>query len=99
MEAPFHQQTRLLDQLRGAKYFSPFQLASGYYQLEVEQSARKYTAFSMPDGLYQWKVAPMGFTNAPAIFQTAMNQILKTHILAGYCLMYLDDIIIKSNSE
>ena len=41
---------------------------------------------------------PMGLTNAPAIFQTAMNQILKTHILAGYCLVYLDDIISKSET-
>ena len=33
---------------------------------------------------------------APAIFQRAMNQILREHINGGYCLVYLDDIIIKS---
>ena len=95
---PIPHQTELLDQLRGAKFFSALDLASGYYQLEMESESRKYTAFPTPYGLYQWKVMPMGLTNAPAIFQTAMNQILKDHIIAGYCLVYLDDIIIKSNS-
>ena len=95
---PIPHQSELLDQLRGAKYFSALDLASGYYQLEMENASRKYTAFPTPYGLYQWKVMPMGLTNAPAVFQTAMNQILKSHILAGYCLVYLDDIIIKSPS-
>ena len=95
---PIPHQTELLDQLKGAKFFSALDLASGYYQLEMEQESRKYTAFPTPYGLYQWKVMPMGLTNAPAIFQTAMNQILKEHILAGYCLVYLDDIIIKSTT-
>ena len=38
-------------------------------------------------------------TNAPAIFQTAMNQILKEDVLAEYCLVYLDDMIIKSETR
>ena len=41
----------------------------------------------------------MGLSNAPAIFQSAMNVILRSHIDAGYCLVYLDDIIIKSRSD
>ena len=41
---------------------------------------------------------PMVLTNAPAIFQTAMNEILKTRILAGYCLVYLDAIIMKAET-
>ena len=40
----------------------------------------------------------MGLTNAPAIFQQAMNIILKQHILGGYCLVYLDDVVIKSQN-
>jgi hypothetical protein len=42
---------------------------------------------------------PMGLCNAPAVFQQAMNQILHEHIRAGYCMVYLDDIIIKSSSD
>ena len=57
---------------------------------------RQHFQFYM--GYTNKKVMPMGLNNAPAIFQTAMNQILKTHILAGYCLVYLDDIIIKAET-
>ena len=95
---PIPHQTELLDHREGAKFFSALDLASGYYQLEMEKDSRKCTAFPTPYGLYQWKVMPMGLTNAPAMFQTAINQILKDHILAEYCLVFLDDIIIKSNS-
>jgi hypothetical protein len=41
---------------------------------------------------------PMGLSNSPAVFQRAMNQVLATHIKAGYCLVYLDDILIMSSS-
>jgi RNase H-like domain found in reverse transcriptase/Reverse transcriptase (RNA-dependent DNA polymerase)/Integrase zinc binding domain/gag-polyprotein putative aspartyl protease len=91
-------QTELLDSLRGAKVFSALDLASGYYQLELDEQSRPYTAFPTPYGLYQWKVMPMGLTNAPAIFQRAMNEILHEHIRAKYCRVYLDDIIILSQS-
>jgi predicted aspartyl protease len=88
----------LLDSLLGAKLFSALDLASGYYQLAMAPKSRECTAFPTPYGLYQWRVMPMGLCNAPAIFQRAMNVILASHIAAGYCLVYLDDIIIKSKT-
>ena len=40
----------------------------------------------------------MGLSNAPAVFQQAMNQVLREQIRNGYCLVYLDDIIIMSRT-
>jgi hypothetical protein len=97
-QGPIPHQGELLDQLKGANYFSALDLASGYYQLALSKESRAMSAFPTPLGLYQWTVMPMGLCNAPAIFQQAMNQILRVHIAAGYCLVYLDDIIIKSGS-
>ena len=91
--------TEMLDELAGARLFSALDLASGYYQLGLDSNSRPLTAFPTPYGLYQWTVMPMGLCNAPAIFQSAMNVILRSHIDAGYCLVYLDDIIIKSSSD
>ena len=88
----------LLDSLSGAKLFSALDLASGYYQLAMAPGSREVTAFPTPYGLYQWRVMPMGLCNAPAVFQKAMNEILRDHIRAGYCLVYLDDIIIMSKT-
>lgn len=88
----------LLDKLQGAALFSALDLASGYYQLGLDAASRPLTAFPTPFGLYHWRVMPMGLRNAPAVFQRAMNTILREHILAGYCLVYLDDVIILSKS-
>ena len=86
-----------LDTLGAAKWFSTLDLASGYWQVEVEQSDREKTAFSTPQGLYQFRVMPFGLCNAPGTFQRLME-----HVLAGLhwtsCLVYLDDIIIFSQS-
>ena len=96
---PIPHQSELLDSLQGAQIFSALDLASGYYQLELDEKSRAYTAFPTPYGLYQWKVMPMGLTNAPAIFQRAMNEVLHEHIRNKYCRVYLDDIIILSKDE
>ena len=34
-----------LDKLYGKKFFSTLNLASGYYQIELEESAKEKTAF------------------------------------------------------
>ena len=88
----------LIDSLQGMEYFTALDLASGFYQLAITKESRPLTAFPTPYGLYQWRVMPMGLTNAPAVFQRAMNTILQEHIRKGYCLVYLDDIIVLSKS-
>ena len=94
--SPLTNQNELLDSLQGMTTFSALDLASGYYQLKLGDKSRPMTAFPTPYGLMQWRVMPMGLASAPAVFQQAMNSILKEHIRNGYCLVYLDDIIIMS---
>ena len=88
----------LLDMMVGCTHFSALDLLSGFYQLNLASECRDYTAFPTPWGQYRWKVMPMGLANAPGVFQQAMNQVLSEHIRAGYCLVYLDDVLIKSTS-
>lgn len=87
----------LLDQLKGHKYFSALDLASGYHQIRVAADSQHKTAFRTPDGLYQWKVMPFGLTNAPSVFQQAMHVVL-AGLIGRICLAYLDDIIILSRT-
>jgi hypothetical protein len=96
--APIADQRDVLDSLQGAKVFSTLDLCSGFYQIPLDNESRPYTAFSTPQGLYQWCVMPMGLSNSPGVFQHAMTSVLREHIRAGYCKVYLDDILIMSKS-
>ena len=85
-----------LDALRGSKWFSSLDLASGYWQVEVAPEDRHKTAFVTPDGgLYEYKRMPFGLSNAPGTFQRLMNELFKTE-LHKYVLIFLDDILIYS---
>ena len=82
-----------LDTLHGSMWFTTLDLASGYWQVGVEKRDQHRTAFSTPNGLFEFKVMPFGLCNAPATFQRLMDLVL-AGLQWSSCLVYLDDIII-----
>ena len=81
----------------GSRFFSTLDLASGYWQVEVEENDRGTTAFSTREGHYDFNVMPFGLTNAPSTFQRIMECVL-AGMTYEQCLIYLDDIIVFSTS-
>jgi hypothetical protein len=87
----------ILDRLGNAKFFSSMDLASGYWQIGIQEEDKHKTAFASPIGLFEWNVMPFGLTNAPATFQRAMDMVLGG-LKWEVCLVYLDDIMVFSST-
>ena len=86
-----------LDTLGGSAVYSTMDLASGYWQVELDPRDKEKTAFVTHNGLFQFNVMPFGLTNAPATFQRLMQLVL-AGLSWRQCLVYLDDVILFSRT-
>ena len=85
----------ILDGLSGSTWFTALDLKSGYYQIRLSNRSMAKTAFSTPDGHYEFTRIPFGLKNAPAHFSKIMFQVLGD---LSFVKIYLDDITIHSKS-
>ena len=88
----------LLDQLKGAKWFSKIDLASGYHQIPIEPNDVRKTAFRTRYGHYEFVVMTYGLTNVPAAFMKMMNGIFRD-FLDEFVIIFIDDILVYSRSK
>jgi hypothetical protein len=65
----------MLNTLKGSKWFSTLDLASGYWQVAMHPTDREKTAFVTRYGIYEFNVMPFGLCNAPATFQRLMDRV------------------------
>ena len=87
----------ILDRLGGAQYFSVFDLANGFHQIPMAPEDRAKTAFTTPDGHYEYLRMPFGLKNAPATFQRLMNHVLRG-LIGKELFVYLDDVVVYSRT-
>ena len=76
-----------LNTLGGARFFCSLDLASGYWQVEMDAADREKTAFVTQGGLYEFRVMPFGLVNAPATFERLMERVLRG-IAWSECLVH-----------
>jgi hypothetical protein len=96
-EFPIPRQSEILSSLSGAQVLSSLDALSGFTQLEFRQEDVEKTAFRTHRGLWQFKRMPFGLRNGPSIFQRIMQGILAPYLWL-FCLVYIDDIVIYSQS-
>ena len=78
------------------EFFAVFDLTSGYYQAEIDEDSREFTAFLTRNGVYRWLRLPMGLTGACSYFQKSLvTQVLRGLMHDG-CELYLDDCMIHA---
>ncbi|GJP39137.1 hypothetical protein CLOM_g6944 [Closterium sp. NIES-68] len=95
---PIPRADKLLDQLRGAMFFSKIDLRWGYHQIRVSAEDCHKTVFRTRYGSYEYLVMPFGLTIAPSTFQMTMNGIFR-QLLDKCVIIYLEDILIYSRSR
>lgn len=87
----------LLDIVGQAQYVSKIDLVAGYWQVRMAGDSIQKTAFNTIWGKYEWRAMPFGLCNAPATFQTLMNETLRPY-LGKSVVVYLDDILVYSKT-
>ena len=88
-----------METMVGARIFSTMDLKSGFWQVKMAEESQPYTAFTVRSlGVYKFLRMPFGLCNAPATFQRLMQNCLGELNLT-YALIYLDDIVVFSDSE
>ena len=94
---PFPRVDDVIGRLAGAKFFSSLDLASGFHQIPIAPDHRDKTAFTKPDGLYEFHRLPFGLCGAAPTFQRLMDRVLDK-LKWKECLVCMDDILIMGSS-
>ena len=84
----------IISRLRGAKYFTKFDVRWGYNNVRIKEGDEWKAAFSTNRGLFKPRVMFFGLTNSPATFQALMNSIFADLVATEKVAVYLDNILI-----
>uniref|UniRef100_A0A0W0FG00 Putative reverse transcriptase-rnase h-integrase n=1 Tax=Moniliophthora roreri TaxID=221103 RepID=A0A0W0FG00_MONRR len=88
--------SELLDKLKGAKVFTKLDLRNGYNNVRIKDGDQWKATFKTNRGLFEPTVMFFGLSNSPATFQAFMNDILSDFIDEGWCVVYMEDILLFS---
>jgi hypothetical protein len=86
--------SEIMDKLKGAKYFTKFDVRWGYNNIRIKEGDEWKAAFKTNRGLFEPTVMFFGMCNSPATFQAMMNTVFADLIEEGITIIYMDDILI-----
>jgi len=86
----------LQDVGKGHAVFSTLDLQSGFFQVQMDKDSRPLTAFSTPQGHFQFKSMPFGLRNSP--ITSRVMSIIMASLIGNTVFLYLDDLLVVSKN-
>ena len=77
--------------MRGKKYRSKFDLTKGFWQIQMHEDSIAKTAFTTPDGVFEFIRMPFGLKNSTATFNRLMRIVLEGMEENTGC--FVDDVL------
>ena len=93
---PMTNPTTLLGKVAGKKWVSSVDMRQSFFQIELEESSKKFTAFWAGNSSYECNRSTMGLKTSPAIFQKLMTKVLRG--MQGFTASLWDDVVIFSDT-
>ena len=90
--------SKLVNKLQGAKYFTKLDVCWGFNNVRMKEGDEWKAAFRTNWGLFEPLVMFFKLINSSATFQIMMDKIFEELITEGQVVVYLDDILIFTNT-
>ena len=91
--------SEIMDKIKGAKYFTKFDVRWGYNNIRIRKEDQWKAAFKTNRGLFELTVMFFGMCNSPATFQAMMDSIFADMIEGCIVIVYMDDILIFAKTQ
>lgn len=86
----------ILARLNETRFISSIDLKDAFWQIELEESSREKTAFTVPGRpLYQFVRMPFGLCNAAQSMCRLMDMVIPS-AMREYIFVYIDDLLVVS---
>jgi hypothetical protein len=89
--------SEMLDRVGKARYFTKIDLRDAFNLIRIAEGEEFKTAFRSRYGHYEYRVMPFGLHGAPGTFQAYVHHAMREY-LDRFCVVYLDDILIYSDT-
>ena len=85
-----------MDRIKGATRFTRLDIRDAFNRLRIAKGDEGKIAFRTRYGHFEYLVMPFGLCNAPASFQSYINDALREY-LDDFCIAYMDDVLVYTN--
>jgi hypothetical protein len=91
--------SEIMDKIKGAKFFTKFDVRWGYNNVRIKTEDQWKAAFKTNRGLFEPTVMFFGMCNFLATFQAMMDSIFSDMIEGRKVIVYMDDILIFGENQ